>query len=304
MKLLFWIIVIDYILLMKGSIMRQLFSYTEKGTGTYNEDIVGFFGNVAWVIDGATSIFPNTYPSTGKNDVVWIVEQVENWLPHFIDDECSLEEILSKTMAQVKKEAYQVNDQLEEVKGYELPTFTVVLVRQINQQLEYYLLGDSGFLIESKNMITYFTDKRLQEFSERNKKVIDQLKSSVNIDNPKLLKALQEQRKCLNTEEGYWIGSIDGKGISHGITGKMTLDEQTRILCFSDGYSRLFELYRAIDINDFLLEEAFVTKTIRQIRDIEEKDKDGSLYPRPKKSDDLSVILIETSPFFQSLNEE
>lgn len=287
--------IIDILLLMKGSVMKKLFSYTEKGTGKFNEDIVGFYKNVTWVIDGATSIFPKTYLSDEKNDVVWIVEQVENWLPHFIDDDLTLEEILSKTMEQVREEAYRINPQLEEVKGYELPSFTVVMIRQIGQRLQYFLLGDSGFIIKSKDKIEHFTDERLQQFNDRNKKVMEQLKASVSLKDPKLLKVLQEQRKLMNTEEGYWIGSIDGKGISRGITGEITLKGNTRILCFSDGYSRIFDLFHAIDINDFSLEEAFVDKTIRQIREIEEKDSNSSLYPRPKKSDDLSVILVETS---------
>lgn len=274
--------------------MKKLYSYTEKGTGKYNEDAVGFFGNVAWAIDGATSIFPNSYLSHEKNDIIWIVEHVEKWLPSFIDNQLSLEEILRKTMEQVRAEAYSKNNQLDEVRGYELPTFTVVLIRQIDQRLEYYILGDSGLLIESENKIKHLTDNRLQEFSDRNKKVINQLQGNFKLDDPKVLKVLQEQRKLLNTEEGYWIGSIDGRGISQGIKGEMKVNEKTRILCFTDGYSRIFDLFHFVDIKDVSLAVDFIKNTINQIRSIEMEDRECSIYPRPKISDDLSVILVET----------
>ncbi|WP_280769726.1 protein phosphatase 2C domain-containing protein [Salipaludibacillus daqingensis] len=273
--------------------MKKLYAYTEKGTGKFNEDAVGLAENIAWVIDGATSIFPTSYLSHEKNDIVWIVEQVEKWFPTFIDHALSLEEILKKTMEQVREEALKTNPHIREAKGYELPTFTVVLLRQIEDKLEYFILGDSGLMIESENTIKHLTDTRLEEFNDRNKKAFDELKGNYKLDDPKVLKVLQNQRKLLNTEEGYWIGSIDGRGISHGIKGEMKLNKKTRVLCFSDGFSRIFDLFHVIDIDDFSLDVDFVKDTIQQIRTIEKDDSECTTYPRPKKSDDLSVILLE-----------
>lgn len=276
--------------------MKKIFSLSKKGTGKDNEDVVGAYHNISWVIDGATPLFQNNYFSC-ENDVVWVVEQLNKWLPYFIQDEYSLEEILIHTIHQVKKEAFRINNTINDVNEYELPTFTIVMVRVIDQQLEYYLLGDCGILLKTNGTIQYITDNRIAEFSERNKKSIQKLQTVKNSQEKDqlMLNALQETRKMLNKEEGYWIGSIDGKGIEHGLSGKRLLEKNARILCFSDGYSRLFELYQLIDIKDFSFDVEYVIETIQQVRRTETEDCEGILYPRAKQSDDLSVILIENS---------
>ena len=275
--------------------MKNIFSYSEKGTAKYNEDIMGTFHNAAWVIDGATPLFKKNYLSD-ENDVVWIVNELNKWLPQYINDESSLESILLKTVNKVNQIAHSINKNLHKVKSYELPTFTIMFVRIINNQLEYYVLGDSGMLVKQNDEIRYITDKRIESFSKQNENSIKKIQST----NPKekdtmILSALQETRKRLNTEDGYWVGSLDAKGIPHGIKGIIEIDRNTRIVCFSDGYARLFELYHILEIRNFSFELDDIKETIRQIRELEKKDKDCSRYPRAKQSDDLSVVLIENS---------
>lgn len=275
--------------------MKYIFSYSGIGTAEYNEDRVGTFNNVAWVIDGATPIF-NKNNISDENDVVWIVNEINKWLPHFISDEISLEKILNNTVNKVNQIANEINEKLSEVYYYELPTFAIIMVRIINNRLEYYVLGDCGMLVGSKSKTKYITDNRIEIFSNQHKKDIGMIKSlhSENKD-AKILNALQETRKLLNREDGYWIGSLDANGIPHGIKGTLDIANSTRILCFSDGYARLFELYGIVNISNFSFDLDFIKETIRQIRLIEKKDKDCTLYPRAKQSDDLSVVLIENN---------
>ncbi|MDN3019212.1 protein phosphatase 2C domain-containing protein [Paenibacillus sp. BSR1-1] len=277
--------------------MKKLFSYTEKGIAKYNEDQVGISKNVVWVIDGATPLFQKNFFSN-QNDVVWLAEQINNRLPDFVDDALSLEDILLQTVQQIEQDAYRIKEDLDTIKEYELPTFTIAMVRIIDQQLEYYVLGDCGALLESSDgTITYLTDKRLERFNERNKQAIITIQSIAPPEERERLKleALMNTRKLLNKENGYWVGSIDGKGIPHGITGKMEVAKNAKVLLFSDGYASLFELYKLIDIHDFSFNEAAIQNTIKQVRATEEQDSNCVLYPRPKKSDDLTVILIENS---------
>lgn len=276
--------------------MKKIFSYTEKGTAQQNEDIVGIYQNVAWVIDGATPLFKKHFFSS-ENDVVWVVQQLNKWLPQFIDDRLSLQEILVHTVQQVQKEARGIYGKLDEVQEYELPTFTIILARIIDQQLEYYVLGDCGMLVETTGGVEYITDKRIEVFSQRNKQAIKRLQSISDRAEreSRVLEALQNTRKLLNKEEGYWVGSIDGKGIPHGLSGKLAIEPENRALCFSDGYASLFELYQLIRWKDFSFEEAAIQQTIREVRRTEAEDHACTLFPRPKVSDDLTVILLENS---------
>jgi hypothetical protein len=280
---------------MKGIVMKKIYSFSEKGTAQFNEDIIGTFQNVAWVIDGATPIFNKNYISD-KNDVVWIVSEINNWIPNFIRDNRTLEEILLKTVNKVYEIALGMNGKLAEVPAYELPTFTIIMTRMIHNQLEYYVLGDCGMLINTKGKIQYITDNRIEKFSINNQESIRQIQSSNALDkDARILSRLQETRKLLNKKEGYWVGSLDAKGIVHGITGIIEIKQDARFLCFSDGYARLFELYHLTDVSYFSFELDSIKDTIRQVRETEESDRECLKYPRAKKSDDLSVILIENS---------
>lgn len=227
---------------MKGIVMKNIYSFSEKGTEQFNEDIIGTFQNVAWVIDGATPIFNKSYISD-ENDVVWIVREINNEISNFISDNRTLEEILMNTVNKVYETALGINGKLAEAPGYELPTFTIIMTRIINNLLEYYVLGDCGILINTKGKIQYITDNRIEKFSKENQKSIKQIQLSNAPDkDARILRRLQETRKLLNTKEGYWVGSLDAKGIAHGITGIIEIKQNARYLCFSDGYARLFEL--------------------------------------------------------------
>ncbi|UOQ84335.1 protein phosphatase 2C domain-containing protein [Gracilibacillus salinarum] len=254
--------------------MKLLFSCNHKGSADFNEDVVDHHQNTAWVIDGATPLFFNQYLSE-ENDVVWLVQQINEQLPRFITDEKSLEEILITVLDQISQIALEINPALKQIHHYELPTFTIAMVRFIDQKLEYYVLGDSGILLETTEKSVYITDRRLDTFAEKH-----QDKS-------------QTIRKHLNTRDGYWIGSLDAKGISHGLAGEYNKKDITNVLCFTDGYSRLFELYKKMDVTQMQFNETFIKDTVSMIRNIEEEDCDCLVYKRSKKSDDLSVILLE-----------
>lgn len=263
--------------------MKTRIIYSEKGTARYNEDRVGSYRNVAWVIDGATPLFQETYLSE-DNDVVWLVETLHKWLPHFIRDEESLEEILSRTLAHVEQEALGLYPGLGDIAAYALPTFTVAMVRLSGGRLEYYVLGDAGVLAALPDGILWMTDDRLEVMSRR-------VRQEAVADKPVLLQAIRQK---LNTAEGYWIGSIDGAGIPHGYAGEMKVEPGTRVMCVSDGYSRLFELFDWIEAEQLKLDDASVKATVAKVREIEMADAEGVRFPRAKCHDDLSVVLVES----------
>lgn len=264
--------------------MKKLYSCNLQGSAKFNEDRVGHYQNVAWVIDGATPLFSNHYISE-ENDVVWMVKRINENLPQFISNELSLEDILAQTIQQVNDAALAINPHLNEINNYELPTFTIAMVRFVHGKLEYFVLGDSGILIESNERPIYITDRCLDIFGNKIEEEINKSEMKVN--------KLQEIRKYLNKENGYWIGSLDGKGIPHGLTGELKVNKNTRVLCFTDGYSRLFELYKKMDIERFQFDVHVIKNSISLIRKIEVEDSDCSAYERSKKSDDLSVMLVE-----------
>ena len=57
------------------------------------------------------------------------------------------------------------------------------------------------------------------------------------------LQVYQETRKLLNQEnnpEGYWIASLDGKGIPHGISGTAEIHDEP-VYVLSDGMGHILE---------------------------------------------------------------
>lgn len=83
------------------------------------------------------------------------------------------------------------------------------MIKTAPMAVEYYVLGDCSIATSQGEVIT---DSRIQQFSEDN---IKQLEA-----NPKDRQSVfQGTRKKMNTPAGYWIGSVDGAGIDHGIQG-------------------------------------------------------------------------------------
>lgn len=196
------------------------------GTTPENEDGVGYHGEYFWVIDGATDLY-NSYELIGYS-VSEVVQLICEALPKYCNDEVSLAEILKQVIQKVAKAIGL--ERLSACSPEYLPSFSIVLCRLNNGQLDYLLLGDC-YLVINKEILT---DERVTSFFNRSIQRIEEgLNKGENLNRKEIFRKV---RSLLNQPSGYWIGSLDGLGLEHAIIGSRFLLPGDSVILMSDGF--------------------------------------------------------------------
>lgn len=268
--------------------MKLQYIFSRKGDSKANEDICGYANHLAWVIDGATDVFQ--HKTFGKeNEVYWYVNKLQNKLMHNNIQNMEPFEILTLFVKQLYEELSQTYN-LKSVSSYILPTFAVAMIAVKNNTLSYYVIGDCSIAYLHNNSIHYIKDERIEKFSLFNKNKIKTYMNNLNESCPPLT-LFQETRRKANSREGYPIGTIDGKGLKNGITGKIKLDKNDKIIIYSDGFTDFISKKPEVILNlfDKRTIEAEIEKMYGFLRDQQEY----LANPRAKKIDDCSILLLE-----------
>lgn len=248
-----------------------------KGVGRVNEDIIGHYKNYYWVMDGVTDLFGNKLFES-DSDAYILVQKINSLLPKCVNDNLSLSEILSDVLHVIELEVRDTIDKAK-LESYELPTFTIILIREMGDGvIDYFILGDSTLIVEQTEILS---DKRLNRFS-----LLDKEKLAQVTDENERLEILQATRKRLNHPDGYWVGSLDGEGLSHALTGQISIPKGKRVVLATDGYTDFFS-------TSDLLTNYFNEVTIeKQLRFIDSETMESHLN-RFKKRDDLSLLILK-----------
>ena len=258
--------------------------YSEK---VWNEDVCAAAEDYAFVLDGASGL-NETNRMGPMSDACWLVSSLKNWLILHIHEDRSLEEILRDGLRHLA-------DQYGEYSGLESPSCTITIIRIRNDELEYYVLGDSLLLIETEDRLYSFCDEaveqveglmiaRMQELS------IEKMKPFLEM-RPYVSDLLQKHRLMKNTPEGYWICDLSGVGLSHAMTGSLPLEEVRRCALMSDGMMQLKE-FRNLDNEGFLdLLYRRKSRCFPLLMEFQEQDIRCRVLPRLKKRDDTTLVL-------------
>jgi len=189
----------------------------------------------------------------------------------------------------------------EQVMHLDPPSASIAIIRIKDTRLEHYVLGDCSILIEMKNG-TYqkIKDDRVTQLDNKVIKKMIQLhdKKSISVveTNPLVKHLIVENRKKKNTQGGYWILTVDGKGIEEGDQGEISSEGLSKMCLLTDGFSEYYEvLGLAPSYKEFLDEisladlEAFYSR----IRETQCEDKYCNKFPRIKPKDDATIVYME-----------
>ncbi|WP_044640484.1 protein phosphatase 2C domain-containing protein [Risungbinella massiliensis] len=283
----------------------------EKGISTTNEDRYlcihekGIFA----VMDGATGLGK----LTGELAAQTICDRLQEIQPeeNLLDVTLSANQLLGKRV----RELMGV-DQVEEIPKTDRSTTGLVAVRFLeNNTMEYVHSGDCMIMVEYEEgvlrMLTHDSLSRLDEIAIRERAQL--LQEKAGDENPngwsdekrkqvnqeiwqELQEVLQRNRNLLNTKEGYPV--LDGSKkaeqmISYGL---IPLIRARKILLLSDG---LVLPHQKASADQMWIETAKLAFSqglpalYEQVQSLEEADPMCYLYPRFKKADDKTGILIE-----------
>lgn len=264
---------------------------TIRGSGGQNEDAMGYAGNLAWVIDGASAVFDERF--FAPSDSAFLANELDDALRHHVQetDEYFLEKesltsIVGTCLGTVKDNAMRLNPSYGMAPSYKLPTCAIGIVRVLGLKLEYYFLCDCNLLVEHQDPIT---DPRFQYVSRHNRTLIRQL--GIGNDQKAKLAVYQATRKTLNTGDGYWVGSLDAQGVAHGITGEVSLREGQTFALYTDGFAEYFTEAK-LKPQRWNPSPSAALEALQVLTHNASRDPTGTETSRPKGLDDSTIILM------------
>ncbi len=253
--------------------MKVLSSNSYKGSRNYNADIIGILDGMYYVCDGSTAVFnDNKFFQTG--DLLEYMKLLNKNIKNETDIKSDLKKAISLSNEKlVGMEKYQ---------EYELPTYTIAVVKDLGERIEYYILCDTLISILYKDgHVENIQDKRIDSVKEvcRTKRRAILADSSLNEDERKQEIILNEQmtRMKVNVDDGFPVGSTKEESIDAGYIGSISKDLIDRILICSDGY------YDSEEVLPSKKEEFDILYVENRVKEILSHE----------KRDDLSYILLE-----------
>jgi hypothetical protein len=98
----------------------------------------------------------------------------------------------------------------------------------------------------------------------------------------------------VNTEEGGWLFGPDSRAADHAKESLTTVSPGTILLLVTDGFLALASDYDLCGMKAFV--DAAQTRGLaalgKELRTTEEADPEGARFPRFKKSDDATALLL------------
>ncbi len=269
--------------------MRVIYQFSKKGDGKTNEDILGTEKRYAWVLDGATDVFDNNTFNV-ESEVSWYMNMLQQTLISYCKrtNNRDLCQVISESVGELY-DKLSIKYSLDNVPSYVTPTFAVAMIAVFNCSLYYYVLGDCSVAYYHNGAIHIVNDKRIKEHSQSNRSLIKEYMAKHNYESTPV-ELFRSTRSKANAADGYPIGTISGEGLNQGLTGMINLHHRDRVLVYSDGILDYLRNNPQI-ISAFFEDD--IDQEIKNLYSFLGDDREYYASPRPKKKDDVSIILVE-----------
>jgi len=260
-----------------------------------NEDAFGHDAAAAVVLDGATPLGDGLMP--GPSDAAWIAQfGARRLLAHLRDGE-GARKALRGTLADTQK-SFEALRRHPPEKMWQTPCASMMLAVAGEDGVEFLSFGDCAALVQSEGaavMVVGETfDKRAAE-AKRAQAIAKEknLSPASGLNRPEFLEVLRGTRNRINSGS-YWLFSPDAKAASHAARRIVKTAPGTKLLLASDGFLALASDYGAYGADSLMraASEKGLAALGEELRAIEAGDVGGDKFPRFKKSDDATALLL------------
>ena len=261
-----------------------------------NEDAFATEKNDAVVLDGATGLGEMLLP--GPSDAAWIAHFGARRLMAHRRDGDSPQGALRHVLADTEKSFAGLRRRPPKA-TYEIPFASMMFVSAEESGFEALWFGDCAALVlrpgEGVEIVGEAFDKRAAE--ARRVKMLAEAKGlapAAGLSRAEYLPHLRASRNKANTGEGGWLFSPDPRAADHVGSRRAAAPPGTLVLLATDGFLALASDYGASDAQGLMdaARERGLKTLGEELRAIEEADGKGRRFPRLKKSDDATALLL------------
>jgi hypothetical protein len=266
------------------------------GPAKTNEDAFGQDEHAAVVIDGATPLGDGLMP--GPSDAAWIAQFGERRLMAHLREGDGARKALRATLGDAQK-SFEALRRHPPEEMWQTPCASMMLAVPNEEGLEFLWYGDCAALVKQSDaavtVVGETFDKRAAE-AQRARALAKEKNLSPSLSRPEFIDALRAGRNRINSG-GNWLFSPDVKAAAHASRRVMKLAPQTILLLASDGFLALASDYGAYSADSLMA--AAISRGLavlgEELRAIEADDSGGDKFPRFKKSDDATALLLKIS---------
>jgi hypothetical protein len=248
------------------------------------------------VLDGATMVSENLMP--GRSDAAWIATFGARRLMAHLKEGDSSRAALRHALADAERSFAGLRRRAPQ-QPWEYPLASMVLAVPAGDGFELLWYGDCAALMllpdDSTAMVGPALERKAGETSDAQRFIdetglapVDALKSD------QYLPLFRAGREKVNSAAGEWLFSPVASASEHVSRARYRAPVGTLILLCSDGFLALASAYEAMAASDLVAaaRDSGLKALGEKLRTIEDGDREGRRYPRFKKSDDATAVLI------------
>jgi hypothetical protein len=261
-----------------------------------NEDAFSQDPKAAVVIDGATTLGDSLMP--GPSDAAWIAQFGARRLMAHLRDGDGARKALRAALGETQK-SFEALRRHEVEEKWQTPCASMMLAVPNQTGLECLWFGDCAALLkqgdEAVVVIGETMDKRSDEASRARAIAKEKnLSPASSLSRPEFLDRLRAARNRINSGN-HWLFSPDVKAASHVSRRVIKATPGSVLLLASDGFLALASDYGAYSIDGLMAaaQAKGLAALGEELRAIEDQDSGGDKFPRFKKSDDATALLLK-----------
>lgn len=260
-----------------------------------NDDAFAHTESAAVVMDGATSLGEPLLP--GESDAAWIAHfGARRLMAHLRDGETPHDALLY-ALHDAKK-SFEALRRREPQEAWEMPYASMALAVETGGGFEFLWFGDCAGLLQHADgkleVLAHSFASKARE-AKGAARAASELKRAPVAEGSlaPYLPLLRSERNRMNSGK-RWAFSPDPRAAEHVRQAQIAADKGSHLLLASDGFLALVSDYAAYR------PEALFQKALQkgldalgeELRAIEDADCEGRRFPRFKKSDDATAVLL------------
>ena len=264
-----------------------------------NEDAFAHRAGAAVVLDGATGLGEPLLP--GQSDAAWVSRFGANRLMAHLGGGATASAAIKAALEDCARSFTGLRRRAPE-QTYEIPFASMMLAAESAGGFDAFWYGDCAAVVkrgdEPALLVGEAFEKKAREREGAARLAAARgLAPAAGINRPEFLHSLRKARNRVNTEGGGWLFGPDARAADQVQMKRVAAPSGSQVLLGSDGFLALVSEYGRYDLDGLLAaaQAKGLAALGAELREIENADPDGTRFPRFKKSDDATALLLRVA---------